>query len=183
MDKELLKVLEAREQRWNMRKKLVEKRHGCIITVTLCIPVIFRTDEEFYTLFLQLCKKFFRELISGGYQVCFEGCMRNDDGPAFFISARTDAKKIKRICVEFEESTVGGRILDIDVMDSTGVPISRRDIELPPRKCFICENPAATCVSRKLHSEQEIYLYVEQIKELIKMQFSQPISTHNKLYI
>nr|WP_015295826.1 citrate lyase holo-[acyl-carrier protein] synthase [Tepidanaerobacter acetatoxydans] len=77
MDIELLKVLEAREQRWNTRKKLVEKRNGCIITITLCVPIIFRKDEEFYMLFLQLCKKFFRALISGGYQVCFEGCMRS----------------------------------------------------------------------------------------------------------
>ncbi|HHY71020.1 MAG TPA: hypothetical protein GX519_05060, partial [Thermoanaerobacterales bacterium] len=90
MDKELLKVLEAREQRWNMRKKLVEKRRSCIITITLCIPIIFRTDEEFYMLFLRLCRRFFKVLISTGHQARFEGCMRNDDGPAFFISAKTD---------------------------------------------------------------------------------------------
>lgn len=172
MDKELLKVLGAREQRWNIRKKLVEKRHSCIITITLCIPLIFRTDEEYWTLFLQLCRRFFKVLISIGQQVRFEGCMRNDDGPAFFISTKTNAKEMKRICVEAEELIPGGRILDIDIMNSDGIPISRSDINLPPRKCFVCENPAMACVSRKLHSEEEIYFCVKQLKEQIVMQLS-----------
>lgn len=167
MDKELLKVLDSREKRWELRKKLVEKRHCCIITITLCIPIIFRTDEEFWMLFLQLCRRFFKTLISTVHQVRFEGCIRNDDGPAFFISTKADAKKIKKICVEFEESIPGGRILDIDVMDSNGIPIGRSNINLPPRKCFVCENPAMICVSRKLHSKEEIDFCVEQFKEQI----------------
>jgi len=167
MDNELLKVLAARDKRWEMRKKLVEKRQSCLITITMCVPVAFRTDEEFWELFQHLCSKFWEILIFRGYSANFEGYIRGYDGPAYFVSTKSEAKEIKKICVESEETIPGGRMLDIDVMDSDGTPIGRSDIGLPPRKCFICENTAAICVSRKLHSREEIAEYVEQLKEQV----------------
>lgn len=168
MDIELLKVLDAREKRWEMRKKLVEREHCCLITITLCVPVVFRTDEEFWIIFQQLCRKFYDILDSYDYKTNIEGYIRGDDGPAVFITSKTEANMIKRLCVEAEDTIPFGRILDIDVMDYKGKPICRSDIGLPPRKCFICDNPAVLCVSRKFHSSDEIYAHVEQIKEKIK---------------
>lgn len=168
MDIELLKVLDAKEQRWNMRKLLTEKWQSSLITVTLCIPIKFRTNDEFWILFHQLCKTFESLLISNNNQILFQSYIQSDDGPVFFIATKTEAKKIKKICVEAEENIPGGRMLDIDVMDSDGTPIGRSDIGLPPRRCFVCENPAALCVSRKLHSQVEVFTHVEKIKEQIK---------------
>lgn len=165
MDKNLLKVLDAREQRWEMRKNLAEKCNCCIITVTLCIPVDFRTDEEFWKIFLGLCKTFYRNLIIRDNTVHSEGYIRSEDGPAFFISTKVEAKEIKKICVEAEETIPGGRMLDIDVMNRDKVQICRSDIGLPPRKCFICDNPAYLCVSRRLHSSDQISAYVNKLKK------------------
>lgn len=165
MDKELIKMLKAREQRWEMRKTLAEKLRCCIVTITLCVPLAFRVDEEYWELFQRLYMAFYEMLIVNGHHVNFEGCMRSDDGPAIFISTDSEAKTVKRICVEAEETIPGGRILDIDVMDREGNPIGRSDIDLPPRKCFLCENPAALCVSRKLHPSEEISAWVKQLKK------------------
>ena len=168
MNKELLKILEARERRWKIRKILVEKRGRCLITITLCLPIPFRTEEKFWTLFYKMCRAFYRNLVSKGHRVHFEGCIRSHDGPVFFISAKTNAMEIKKLCVEAEEVLPGGRILDIDVMDTDGTTIGRSDLMLPPRKCFICENPAAICVSRRIHSTNEISKFVKKVKEQIK---------------
>lgn len=167
MSNELLKILEAREQRWQMRKQLAEKHHSCLVTVTPCVPAAFRTDEEFCKIFFKLCTAFFDNLADKGCRPNFEGYMQSDDGPAFFITTGTDAREVKRLCVEAEETTLGGRILDIDVMDRDGTPIDRGDIGLLPRKCFICENPAALCVSRRLHSASDISEHVKQMIEQI----------------
>ena len=167
VDKELLKVLEARERRWKTRKLLVEKRGACVITITLCLPIPFRIEEEFWTLFYKLCRAFYRNLVSKGHPVRFEGCIRSHDGPVFFISAKTKAMEIKKLCVEAEEVLPGGRILDIDVMDTDGTTVDRSDLMLPPRKCFICENPASICVSRRIHSINEITKFVKNTKKQI----------------
>ncbi len=164
MDKELQKVLKAREERWKMRKLLVEKWQSCLVTVTLCVPVKFRTSNEFRIIFRKLCSSFKELLVTKGEALSFESFLQSDDGPAFFIIINNEAEEIKRICVEAEELIPGGRMLDIDVMNSCGVPVGRNDIGLPSRKCFICEKPAAICVSRKLHSPEETYSRVEQFK-------------------
>jgi holo-ACP synthase CitX len=150
-----------------MRKAIVERERCCLITITLCLPVAFRIDEGFWIIFQQLCRGFYEILDSGGYKANFDSSIRGHDGPAAFITTKTDAEIIKRLCIEAEETIPFGRILDIDVMDYEGKPISRNDLGLAPRKCFICDNPAALCVSRKLHSSEEIYTYVERIKEQI----------------
>lgn len=171
MDKELLSVLEAREQRWQMRKMLVEKRQSCLITLTLCIPAVFRTGEEFLPIFQRLCRSFCDILELRGQSFSIEGHLRGSDGPAFFISTKAEAGRIKEICVEAEEAIAGGRMLDIDVMDSGGIPVSRTDIGLPQRKCFICDKPAASCVSRRLHSPEEVNAQVMRLKTEVEKAF------------
>lgn len=165
MDKDLLKVLDAREQRWEMRKALAEKCKSSIITVTLCVPLSFRMKDEFYQIFLKLCKVFYEKLIIADNRAHSEGFIRSDDGPVFFISTKAEAKEIKKICAQAEETIPGGRMLDIDVMDSDKIQLSRSDIGLPPRKCFICDNPSSVCVSRRLHSIDQISAYVDKLKK------------------
>ncbi|MDV3426369.1 MAG: citrate lyase holo-[acyl-carrier protein] synthase [Bacillota bacterium] len=165
MDKDLLNVLYAREERWEMRKSLAEKCKGTIITITLCIPLAYRIGEELWPVFLKLCKAFYKILLSKDNSVHYEGCIRSYDGPAFFISTGAEAEEIKKICVYAEETIPGGRMLDIDVMDSDKKQIGRSDIGLPPRKCFICDSPAYLCVSRRLHSSEQVAVCVDKLKK------------------
>ena len=148
---------------------LTQNLHRCLITVTMCLPLVFRTDEEYERLFLRLCMDIYDTLVFDGHDVNFVGSLRGDDGPAFFISIDGDALLVKKLCIEFEEGVPGGRLLDIDVMDEEGTNISRGDIGLPPRKCFLCDNPAAQCVSRRLHSPEEIGAWVKEMKGNIEV--------------
>ena len=172
MDVEFLKMLNAREQRWEMRKQLVKKRGRCLISITLCLPLKYRIDKEFLIIFQNFCNIFLENFISSEYNVSFEGSSQSEDGPVFFISIEGSALEIKKICVKAEETFPGGRMLDIDVMDKFGVPISRKDIDLPPRRCFICENPASLCASRKTHSPEDIFAYVQMLKNELRIDFT-----------
>lgn len=165
MDNELLKVLEAREHRWNTRKELAKSLHRSIITITLCVPLAFRTDKEYEEVFLYLCRSFFDDLVCSGHIANYEGTLEGADGPVFIISVDYDAELMKRVCVEAEETIPGGRLLDIDVMDENGTPISRNDIGIPQRKCFLCDNSASSCVSRRLHSPEEVADWVKHMKK------------------
>ena len=55
-------------------------------------------------------------------------------------------------------------MLDIDVMDCQGEPVGRAALGLPPRRCFVCGEAAALCVSRKIHPKAEIDARVEQLR-------------------
>lgn len=156
MDNELARVLAAREQRWEKRLALVTDRKNCLVTMTLCLPVAYRTQVAYEVLFHDLCDYFLVIAAHNGILFSAEGFQTGEDGPACFLTTDRDAAQVKKICVEAEDSMPGGRILDIDVMDREGNPIGRSEIGLPPRKCFICEEPAAVCVSRKRHSKDDL---------------------------
>lgn len=165
MDESLAKVLAAREQRWERRLGLVQMRHKCLITITLCLPVAFRTQEKYAPLFEHLCVQFRSRLADEGILTDFEGMLRGDDGPAYLMTTETDAAETKKHCVDAEERIPGGRMLDIDVMDAEGNPIGRSEVGLPPRQCFLCDNPAAVCVAGKRHSRDEIAAYAVALIE------------------
>ena len=84
-------------------------------------------------------------------------------GAAGFVVAAGEAAAIKRICVKIEKLP-GGRLFDIDVMSYAGSPVSREDVGLPPRRCFICTlSPAAQCVREKKHSAIEVNRAVDEL--------------------
>ena len=164
MSPELLQVLEAREARWQRRLALAQGRGRTLVTVTLCLPVAYRTAPEFLTLaegrFARLEGLFLAQEIPCRREEPLNGA----DGPALFLTVQAPAQQVKRLCVEAEERLPGGRMLDIDVMDGEGTPVDRNALGLPPRRCFVCQQPAAACVARKIHTREEIDAQVEALR-------------------
>lgn len=162
----LEEVLDAREERWNIRQRLAcSLNDGCLISVTLCVPLPFRNNSEYEELFKKLCEKLMNYLFSREIPLKFETSIYGADGPALFLSASSPPEIIKRFCVMAEESIPGARVLDVDVTGNKGEVIGREQLGLPLRKCFVCSNPAHLCASRRLHSSQDIVLKIKKLFE------------------
>lgn len=160
----LEEVLDAREKRWNIRQKISNSlKDGCLISVTLCVPQSFRINSEYKALFNILCDRIKDIFDNRKITIRFEKAIYGADGPAMFFSASSSPEVVKRISVLAEESIPGARLLDVDVTNNKGEVIGREQLGLPPRKCFVCSNPAHTCVSRRLHSSKDIALVIEKI--------------------
>ena len=160
----LMEMLEAREERWNRRLALSRGTGRTLVTVTLCLPVAYRTAPAFGELLDRLFALLREGLAREAADLREEEPLEGADGPARFLTAAAPAREVKRLCVEAEERLPGGRMLDIDVMDGTGEPVGRAALGLPPRKCFVCGENAAVCVSRKVHPREEIDARVEELR-------------------
>ena len=157
MDERLLRVLEDREKRWNKRQELAAKGgFASLVTITVCLPVAYRADPVYELLFRSMCEEYTKMLDHQGWAWRHEGFITGEDGPACFIAVQEDPRKVKMFSVEAEQQIPGGRMLDIDLMDSEGVPVGREALGLPPRGCFVCDQPAAVCVSRKIHKPEDV---------------------------
>lgn len=64
--------------------------------------------------------------------------------------------------VSLESKGHFGRLYDIDVEDKNG-SCSREDLELPERKCFLCEKEAKVCARSREHTVNEMLLWVEKL--------------------
>lgn len=123
MDERLLRVLEDREKRWNKRQELAAKGgFASLVTITVCLPVAYREDPVYEPLFRSMCEEYTKMLDHQGWAWRHEGFITGEDGPACFIAVQEDPRKVKMFSVEAEQQIPGGRMLDIDLMDSEGVP-------------------------------------------------------------
>ena len=158
VDRDLLnEVLDAREQRWNRRMEL-SSVCDTLISMTLCLPLRYRGTAEMKTLLRIRADETASALHNAGFPVSGREELDGPDGLCIFLLTRGGAE-VKRLCVRLEEKFSLGRFLDIDV--TCGAPLSRKDLGLPPRRCFVCGSPAAECVSVRKHSEKEIDRAVE----------------------
>ncbi|WP_025821277.1 citrate lyase holo-[acyl-carrier protein] synthase [Shewanella marina] len=72
------------------------------------------------------------------------------------------AKSLKTQLISLEQSLPLGRLMDIDVIDSSGRPVSRRAIGYSARQCLICEHSAKDCGRNKRHSLAQLQAAIEE---------------------
>ena len=73
-------------------------------------------------------------------------------GPEWMAAVCAPAKALKRQLVMLEQQHPLGRLWDIDVIDSDGRSLSRRELGLPARQCLICQQDAHVCARGRTHS-------------------------------
>ena len=76
------------------------------------------------------------------------------------ISVNENAMKLKKITVQIEENHPLGRFMDIDIISSSKKQISREELFMPARKCFICGYDAKLCARSAKHSLEELLLFI-----------------------
>jgi holo-ACP synthase CitX len=67
-----------------------------------------------------------------------------------------DPLAIKRSCIAIEEGSLHGRLYDIDVFSVDGKLVSRIELNVPSRRCFVCSDDASVCIRSQKHSAIEI---------------------------
>ena len=69
---------------------------------------------------------------------------------------QADATLLKILTCKIESTHPLGRFMDIDVINSQGISISRKALGYARRKCFVCEEDAFICARSQKHSMEEL---------------------------
>ena len=148
-------VLNARDMRWQTRRALIALHRQPLMSITLRAPHALREQPAFQQAFIRLCARLDRTLRQEGFLCQLVLSSQDADGPArHYVVA--DAAAVKARAIAFEEEASGGALLDIDLMDAAGTPLSRGDGGYPARACAVCgARPAAACISGRLHSAEQ----------------------------
>ncbi|MEC6833938.1 citrate lyase holo-[acyl-carrier protein] synthase [Photobacterium toruni] len=70
---------------------------------------------------------------------------------------------LKKQLIELELSLPYGRMMDIDVIDKSYRPVSRRCLGYAPRQCLICHQQAKDCARNQTHSLADLHLAISEI--------------------
>jgi len=155
----LEEMLAVREERACIQDRLLETEGKTILSFTMNIPGAVKNSE-----WIQKSFDYGKADLLAHMEYCGilirEACIRElDSGPEgyFVIDSMLSAELAKRNVVVFEEAHPIGRWFDIDIKRSNGQAVSRGEIGLAPRKCFLCDQDAKACGRSRKHSVEELY--------------------------
>jgi len=150
--------LRDRDIRVEYQKMLVGKYKKPVVCIRVNYPGINKTNfitskinEIIYNVVVGLISD----------KIILKNSYNSLEGPISILVADMNPFVLKRICVNIEENHKLGRLVDIDVYDENYYGISRLDLNLNKRKCYICDDYAFLCARSKKHLEDEVISYIE----------------------
>ncbi len=151
---QLLDAREARAQRqreWLCRYSLPLISFTVNMVGEVKVNAISRIAfEQGYAAIVDLCRQ-------SGINISAEVVLRPNSGFEYLAAVdNCTALQIKHALVSVEESHALGRLFDIDVINPDGTAVSRDTMQLPRRKCIICDQDAKLCARSRAHSKQAI---------------------------
>jgi holo-ACP synthase/triphosphoribosyl-dephospho-CoA synthase len=167
MNEVLDKLLKAREQRAKIRLDFAENNQSSL-SLNFNIPGIPKSNNSIHSCFKKVLADLKRHLIS--YRIHFDSSNEHsavDEAGDFYIvpihTSSCTANEIKEITEKFEELHPLGRLLDVDITDINGNPISSGKAKL----CYYCkEKPAIQCMREQNHSYYDLREKID--KDIVK---------------
>lgn len=150
------KVLKAREQRIKLIK--AKETSNLIICLKANIPGHIKQRKEAYILI-----RIFKKLLKLTFDVVNTEFYNSDDGPYYLLEIReNNAYEVKHKLVEIENTHPLGRLIDLDLYDRNKENISRTSLNIPSRKCMLCDNEVFVCIRSKTHTKEEILSHIKE---------------------
>lgn len=149
-------LLDAKENRSQTQRRLLKTFGGTLVCLLVNYVGQVKTNSVTRRIFDEGAKA-----ITQGLAVDYLAINCFETGEEGFFVTQTEAKVAKKILCKIEESHPLGRFMDIDVFDGEGNQISREDIGLDARKCFLCDKDARECYILRRHSGQELKNFVD----------------------
>ena len=154
----LEQLLDAREARAARQQELLAKHGGALVCLTVNMPGPVKRcvlSDRLFTLGARAVS----QVLDG---VRFSELRQTPAGCEGFWCVSGSPLAVKRALCRLEEDHPLGRLWDIDVLGPDGVPVSRRALGLPPRRCLLCSRPAVLCARSGAHPLSELLCAMRQ---------------------
>ncbi|TGE33683.1 citrate lyase holo-[acyl-carrier protein] synthase [Desulfosporosinus sp. Sb-LF] len=162
-------ILLSREKRALCQQEWLEKYHAPLVSFTLNIPGQVKQT----TLYNRVHEEGLAALLEAITVIDYEK-RALPTGSEAIIAVRMDAFMLKKYTVALEEHHPLGRLFDMDVLDADGYIVSRKQLQLPSRRCLLCNEDARICGRSQAHS---IKALVSQIEDKANEYFNAQIRT------
>lgn len=164
MNSEEMKIFEIllkdREKRVNLIQQLSETYGKTIVCARVNYPGLYKVNDISIKI-IEVMKEVLKHTFSS--YVVYEKYEVTYEGPLLIMVIEKPSKVVKVEAINMEEQHPIGRLVDIDVYDEYGKGLSRDELGVAKRKCFICKKDAHICVRSRAHNQDEIKKYIHDI--------------------
>ncbi|WBW49663.1 citrate lyase holo-[acyl-carrier protein] synthase [Peptoniphilus equinus] len=154
-------VLNRREAR-SFEIEAALSRVPVVVSFKLNIPGPIKASPTLNQVFEKGLKDLF-DALDGVAAVVAQEVRYEATGAEALLEIEGDGIRVKRATADVEHDGLG-RLYDMDVVTRAGA-VSRKDLGLMPRKCFICDKDAKICGASRAHSVVDMQ---DAIDELIR---------------
>ncbi len=150
-EQSVAQMMVAREGRVERQEAFIQMYHQPVVAYKLNIPGAVKDSEGIREIFFEGLSSFKKALIENQMSLIEELVELNDSGPEAFLVVGAPTEILKALAISLEDGHPLGRLMDLDVIDTSGESLSRSFIKLEPRRCLICDLPAVVCARSRAH--------------------------------
>lgn len=161
---DLLTVLQRREERVAVYAAIWRKiPTATVISLKLNLPGPIKNNHLILHCFDKLLLQAEKAAAEAGltYQQMTDW-RKAITGPELIWWAQGAASTWKQWAINLETATPAGRLLDIDVLTINGA-LSRKDLGIAPRRCFLCQQEAKVCARSRKHTVAAMQAQIDLI--------------------
>lgn len=164
-EQSLEEVLASRELRQRRQQELLSLYDNTLVSFKLNIPGPVKYNPLIKKIFEEGLKELHLKLNSLSINILIEKVFYEATGPEYLAMVDKEALEIKKITTDIEDTHPLGRVYDFDVWKGSEKQLSRRDMGLGPRRCFLCQEPAFVCARSRKHSLEEMLSHIETMAQ------------------
>ncbi|MCB2290250.1 citrate lyase holo-[acyl-carrier protein] synthase [Clostridium sp. CS001] len=152
-------ILLERERRIEYQEELVKQYKMPMLVIRVNYPGLDK-DNSLSQGIIKVMEQEISEILTDS--IHYKKSIRAAEGPIVIMCIKKTARDIKAVTLNIESNHILGRCVDIDVYDDRGIGISRLELGLAMRKCFICDDIAHNCVRGRKHSLDEVEGFIKR---------------------
>ncbi len=155
----LSQMLDAREERVKKQKDILSRFKLPLISFTMNIAGPIKTSPLIERSFFEGVRLLKESLPQNS--IIHQEITIEPTGCEAIFSVKYEARKLKKICTSIEEGATIGRLFDMDVINTDGSKLERKNL----RSCFVCGAPGRACAAGRVHSVNELQAATREIME------------------
>lgn len=146
-------ILSNKEERIERQKEFLSRFDGAsLISLSINTPGAIKLSCESLTIYEEAVEA----IKSHALPILHDYEQKSITGAEAIWVIQADATYLKTLTCKIESTHPLGRFMDIDVIDTQGVSLSRKALGYERRKCFVCEEDAFSCARSQKHTIQEL---------------------------
>lgn len=163
MEITLDQLLASREERASFQKELLKSYPGKTL---VCLTVIMPGKVKRNLHSLVVAQAAVTAMVSAFGDTMQKLVLRDGQtGYEAYMETTLSNEEAKQKTCSIEDTHPLGRLFDLDVIDTDGVPVSRESIGQSPRKCLLCDNEARYCMRNRTHTLNELSAKIDEMIE------------------
>jgi holo-ACP synthase len=160
----LEQILASREHRAACQVAALARFQKPLVSMTVVMPGPVKDGPLPRTVLAEALREVHAALSTRNWPVLWREGRWSHTGPeGIYVVDVEAAQLLKAAAVELEDRHPPGRLWDLDVIAPGQRMLSRQQIGLLPRRCLVCERPAAECGRARRHSLQELSGVMQRI--------------------